>query len=338
MRGDLHWFFYRRFSLKNPMKQKMLISRRTARRGSLFTVWMLLLGCGSLHAATLIDLSKPVSESIPTPTGVYWTGNSITTGSPNETTPDGSPNGYNGILLVGNGSYSQTTGVNRTGTSGYGNGIRLATTATAPGTLGNPKIQVNLPAGNQLDMVATDFTGGVWVNFHSLLSGAQTVNLMNRGPWTPSSIGHWGLNLFKDASGNWQMAFQVGNGSTAATVQINVPVAMTIATGVWHHFGFSYDYNAAADNVVTFWMDGVNLGTQALNVNIAADTGSTKRFTIGERTTTGYSSVFDGTVDDVFVTTGLYEFQAIPEPGTYALLLFGAGVLLLIRRQRVCRS
>ncbi len=300
---------------------------------------MLLLGCGSLQAATLIDLSKPVSESIPVPTGVYWSGNSITSGSPNETTPDGSGNGYHGILAVGNGSYSQATGVNRPGTSGYGNGIRLSTALTAPGSLGNPKIQVNLPTGNQLDMVATDFTGGIWVNFQSLLSGAQTVNLMNRGPWTPSSIGHWGLNLIKDTSGNWQMVFQVGDGSNAATVQIDVPVTMTIATGVWHHFGFSYDYNAGAqDNVVTFWMDGVDLGSRALNVNIAADTGGTKRFTVGERTTTGYSSVFDGTVDDVFVTTGWYGFQAIPEPGTYALLLFGAGVLLLMRRRRACRS
>lgn len=324
------------------MKQKILILSGCGVRSLFCGAIALLFGWGggsASHAATLIDLARPVSESLPVISGVYWSGNSIASSPPYEITPDGSANGYHGFLLTGDGSYSQTTGVDRAGTSGYGNGIRLETTATAPGGSGNPKIQVNLPSGNALDMVATDFSGGLWVNFQSLLAGAQTVNLMNRGPWFVAGTGHWGLNLIKDASGNWQMAFQVADGTSLATVQVEVPVSLTIATGIWHHFGFSYAYGeGGGSNVVTFWMDGVNLGSQSLSVNIAADGGSTRRFAVGERTTTGYTSVFDGVVDDVFVTQGWYGFKAIPEPETYVLLFLGTGAFLLMRQKRTNRN
>jgi len=297
---------------------------------------VLVLGCGAgAQAAPIIDLSNPVSDSISTITGIYWTGNTITVGSPNDTTPDSSGNGYTGNLLVmGGTSISSTTGVNLAGTSGYGNGIRLATNATAPGGSGNPEILVNLAVTNNLSMVGTDFSGGAWLNFSSILSGAQTVTVMNRGVWNSAAQGSWGLNLVKDASGNWQMAFQVGNGSLKETEFLSIPTEMTITTGAWHHFGFSYDFVDGGNNVVTFWMDGVSLGTADFSIDITAGTTTgERRFTVGERGSSTYNSVFNGTVDDVFVTTGLYEFQAVPEPGTCAMIAL-AGLFVVLRRWR----
>ncbi len=288
-----------------------------------------------LHAAPVIDLRKPVTESVPAPTGIYWSGNTITPGTPYDSTPDGSGNGYSGFLLQGVGSYSTTTGVNKSWTSGYGNAIRLTTAAVAPGGDGNPKIQINLPntVPNALEMVATDFTGGLWVKLDSLLTGAQTITLINRGPWN-LAMGHWGLNLQKNISNQWEMAFQTGDGTQHATVTLALPVEMTITTGTWYHFGFNYQHGAGADpNTVSFWMDGTLLGSRNIAVDIAADTGTLRRFVVGERTTTGYNSVFNGSVDDIFVTTGIYEFQTIPEANVHALLLFGAGALLLLRKR-----
>lgn len=291
---------------------------------------------GTIQAAPFIDLSNPVSNSVGTITGIYWTNNSITTASPNNTTMDSSGNGYAGLLLVNGGtSISSTTGVNLAGTSGYSNGIRLATNATAPGS-GNPELLVNLPTPNNLGMVATDFTGGAWLNFDSILSSAQTITVMNRGPWNSASTGSWGLNLLKDVDGNWQMAFQVGDGISKETEFMAIP---SIATGEWHHFGFSYDYVNGGDNIVTFWMDGVNKGTANFSIDIETGiTTNARRFTVGERGTTAYTSVFNGVVDDVFVTTGLYDFQAVPEPGTYAMIALAAGLLVVSRLQKTVGS
>lgn len=295
----------------------------------------IVVGCSSWqmgHSAT-INLSTPVSNSVGTITGIYWTGNSVTPASPNDTTPDSSGNGYTGLLQLYTGtSIGLTTGVNRAGTSGYSNGIRLATSGTTASD-GNPNIVVNLPTPNSLEMVATDFTGGAWLNFNSILSGAQTVTVMNRGYWNSATVGSWGLDLVKDASGDWQMVFQVSNGVTSENQYIAMP---SIAVGEWHHFGFSYDYVAAGKDVVTFSMDGISLGTGEFSNDIASGTTTShRRFNVGERGTSTYNSVFDGTVDDVFVTTGLYDFGAIPEPGTAALLFLSAGVLLMGRRRRV---
>lgn len=330
---------------------------KSAKMGRLI---LFILGSGSLlflenAAGDVIDLSRPVSESLTTITGIYVTGNTL---NEENVTPDSSTNGYHLKGYAGTTSNPETnpligdiptltTGVDRPGTSGFSNAIRLSTPATASGGPGNPKLQIAMPRENALSMVGKDFTGGIWVSFNSLLSVSSgtthRIVLMDRGGFNinnGTNRGHWGLGIERNINGQWRLVFNTGNGASTNNLISNLYTDSLppLQLDEWYHFGFTYDYNEEGDNVVTFWMNGETIGTATTSLNITtltesdSDYETTRRFVVGERAVSTYLSVFDGSVDDIFVTEGIHTF-AIPEPSLFALLGLGATILFGTRRK-----
>lgn len=312
----------------------------SARKGFILCVGMVC-GLGAVQAAT-IDLAKPAGDpgNLASISGIYWRLDSTYVDDTFTKTADSSGNGYNGTLDQLNGAAlpSLVTGVNVSGASGYSNGLKVEGT----GTLGNPRVLLTLPAVNNLDMEATDFTGGMWVKMDEIDTGNdQMIVLMDRGGMNTHGYGpdggHWSFFLNKDTSDNWQFGFQTGNGSTYQNGYHNASFEnLSLQDGAWHHIGFNLDYISSGNSTVTFWLDGVSIGSASFTVDIMKGSADifVRRFGIGERTTsTYYTSNFTGVFDDVFVTTGLHDFQAIPEPAALGLVILGAGYMIGKRRR-----
>lgn len=289
----------------------------------------------------VITLDQPVSNSVASITGIYYPFTSVTA----TTTPDASGHGYTGNLAADNGTTPfQTTGVNAPGTSGYGSGIRFSTSATSPGSLGNPRVFANLPTVNNLGMAATSFTGGAWLQFNSILSGVtQTVMIMDRGGYNShngTNGGHYSLFLTKDASDNWKIGFDVGDGTNSVSVFSNLTSQnWDLQNGNWHNIGFSFLYGGGtSSNTINFWLDGINVGsaTESIQITSGASDAVTRRFSIGERAASSYVSVFNGSMDDVFVTNGVYTFSpAVPEPNAASLSLIGCALFGMLRLKTI---
>lgn len=294
----------------------------------------------SAQAQSVIDLSKPVSDSIGTITGVYYKFNSTNTTIYGPATPDLSGNSYTGYLDAGTNVPvpSLTGGVNLSGTSGYSNGLVLYSPSTASADMN--RVYATLPISNNLAMVATDFTAGMWLRFDSVSTNTQKIILMDRGGMNTmygTNTGHWTLFLDKDASDNWLLGFQVGNGMTNQNGYNNSTYQnLNLQDGAWHHLGFTYNYDATNDNVVTFWQDGASIGSASFDIDITSGDPSydTRRFAVGNGAVSQYTTYLDGDIDDLFVTTGLYTFQPVPEPGSVALILFAAGLFASFCRRK----
>ncbi len=302
------------------------------------------LACGLVLAAStnaaVIDLAKPVSESLDTITGIYWKVDSI---YDTNRTADASGNNYNGYLEAGVNSPAPsvlTPGVNLPGTTGYGSAIRLTTNVASPAESDrNSRIYYNTPSvGSRLNLQATDFTAGAWLNFSSLQTGTQLVMVMDRGArnLNPNGSGGphgggWSFFLEKNASGNWRIGFTARDNTASTTVYNGAYSDLGIDLGEWIHIGITFDYNAESDNTVNFFINGASAGTASIARDITAGlTLNGLRFSVGERAQSTYTSTFDGAMDDIFVTEGLHSFQAVPEPGSVALVLAaGVGVLAL---------
>lgn len=329
------------------MKQNAPLSIRSRGRLLAACLFAPLLAIGHAAASTLIDLSRPVSESLDTITGIYW---NFETLYPNpkdasnyNVIKDLTANNYTSYidaLLGTNPLPTLAGGVSRPGTGGYGNAISFK-----PGsTTGNPRAYTNMPEANSLTMVNTSFTGGLWLQLDSVNSGTQRIILMDRGGLNTSNgvnKGAWAFYLEKNAAGSWLLAFQSNSGTQYSNGFHDASYQpLNLQDGGWHHLGFNYEYRADEANVVTFWLDGVAIGTATLATDISGggkDT-TTQRFSAGERAVSTWQSRLDGSIDDLFVTSGIYGFQAIPEPGTYALLgiaiTLAAGARHRSRRQR----
>lgn len=268
-----------------------------------------------LRATSPIDLSRPVDESLPSVTGVHWRFDALDGGA--TATPDSTINGYTGHLEPGHGTAPHlTSGVDLPGTSGYGSALRLQTAETVVGPQPNPRVYTNLPPLNHLGMADTDFTGGAWLKLNSLLPEAQFIMIMDRGGCHYLSDdpdgGHWSFYLTKEADGQWKLCFQTGDGST--NQEVAIPIA-EITTDVWNHYGFSYRHGGegGADEV-TLWLNGQPAGTGPFAVKITSGSSDyiTRRFAAGERNTSGYLSIMDGALDDLFVTVGFHPFKPLP--------------------------
>lgn len=301
----------------------------------------------SFLSADLIDLNRPVGDSLSTITGIYISADTTEASGPDTLTPDLSPNGYDMKFIQGTGAAlpSLTPGVNKPGASGFGNGIRLNTTQTTSGDPGNPHLHVTMPVTNNMGMVDVSFTGGAWLNFNSVQSTSQYIIIMDRGGFnlptsagsTGANYGHWGLALQKSSTGLWRMEFNMGDGfGTSRIFNSTTYNNWDIQLQEWNHFGFTYTFDPDGDNTVNFYLNGVNVGTVTTSRNITAGANYTpnRTFTIGDRTVSTRTSLFDGSVDDIFATQGIHTFvHLIPEPAA-ALLLTIAGTFCAVRKRR----
>ena len=87
--------------------------------------------------------------------------------------------------------------------------------------------------------------------------------------------------------------------------------APDLGDGEWHHVGFNYLYDETGENhTVVFWLDGGRLDEASIKVVISSGHPdyAVRRFYVGEVTIPNFLSIFDGAVDDVFVTEGVYDF------------------------------
>ncbi len=274
---------------------------------------------------TLIDLGKSISDNGITPTGIYWNfdGNAL----------DGSPSGYNGSLVGGKPGQGPTyvEGV-------FGQAIRLQ--GTNDTNQRDPSVYwsgTGAADNARMDFVGQSFTGGAWVSFDSIRTGStQYVHLLERGQYSPSgySQNFFSLALEKDVNDQWKIVFNIANPSLG----VHRPASTVVTTAFndldWHHVGFTFEYVPSGNNLITFYLDGVQLGavrTESFDL-VATSLERDRKFTVGERGTSLWTSDFNGAVDDVFITSGLYTFYTIPEPGTVVL---GGGMLMVLMGARV---
>lgn len=323
-----------------------------------FLACVSLAGVSVLGNAAIIDLSRPVDESI-SPNGIYWTYDSASGVAPDQTTPDSSGNGYTGSLVVGlnNGSPvnapTLATGVSVPGTSGYGDAVNVISKNGTPSYTANMNPSVRFQGSNgtpgssyAFTMGDTDFTGGTWMYMDdsslNVTSGAyRSMTIMTSGNWFTNTP-YWTLYLEKTNMNVWNLGFSAGDGTTFNSGSVATGVTgLNFFTDEWVHLGFNFDDSS---NTVSFWINGELLATTLSLTNgvgtpgTGADTYVQKTFRVGESVTSAfYNSIgFSGAFDDTFVTTGIHSFAAVPEPSTWALgILGGAAVMLLLRRSRV---
>lgn len=263
-------------------------------------------------AASEIDLSKPVSASVPEITGIYWNFDDLSDATP--MVEDASGNNHAGHLEAGEGEKpTAVEGVNIKGVSGFKTALRLATTAAKPGGKGNPRVTANLPVENNLAMSGMDFTGGLWVRFFSVSgAGDQMAILLGRGCHSvrlgESDAGLYVLFLQR-RNGEWRIGFQTGDGFELCTIYSD-PL-FDFDAEVWHHLGFNVRGRPGGESSVTLWLDGNKIAELPLAVAITSgnEDSMVRRFAVGDRTTSNFGSLFDGAVDDVFVTEGIYDFS-----------------------------
>ncbi len=280
-------------------------------RNSLLAIVALAWPGGGLHANSVIDLTKPVASSIK-PDGLYWSfdGGTIDDWMP-DPVDDLSGNGYAGYLLAG-GKKPQPTYV--AGKFGTAIGIQGNTPPETMDdgstvTFQNPRITwktYNAPAGqdtSQIDMHDKSFTAGVWIKLDKINSGeVQTIRLLHRGQ--AESV--WSLDLRKGEDDLWKLAsnmsgFQTAFNSTAQSDALN--------DGQWHHLAFSFRKEDSSGTVV-FWIDGVQIGDEVTSEGRLPETQPKDRiFTLGESNTGSFPTGFEGALDDLFVTSGVYTFK-----------------------------
>ncbi len=296
--------------------------------------------------AAAINLARPVSDSIAVDK-LNWKFDETS----GETVANSAASGatYDGELATGSAGNSPSfvPGVDRPGTSGYGNSVNLPTGGSS--AVDNSSVYWNADdtSDDALDLVGEDFTGGAWINFNLIDPAEQRVVVMDRGTY---SAGYsFGLGLLKTlnaGNGNayqWRVEIQVGGNSASnegneTRYSAFLPVG-TINVGEWNHFGFAYDYaENPGENLATLYLNGSKLATVAFSESIAIS-NARRKLHVGERSVFPYNSSFDGKVDDLFFTSGLHTFTAVPEPATIAFVISGSlGLMIWMRRRRQTRG
>lgn len=294
-------------------------------------------------AAQVIRIDQPISSSL-TPDGIYWdfNGGSIGTNSPGSIT-DQSGNGFHGVLQP-----AQTTAVNPTYAAGrFGTGVSITPSSANPAADRDPNIfwDASTPYTGQLDFVGKSFTGGAWLKLDSVTSptSTQRIYIMERG-YSGGSQNFFNFRLTRYSSqpnSIWAFHLELGNGTSANTTitsTMNEALAVgALPLGEWNHLGFTYQYGET-ESVVTFWLNGEQLGDSVLtNYKLAATSQAIHRtFRVGERSVSSYTSYWNGVIDDAFVTSGAYQFTAIPEPSAIFSTVAGGVIMFLRFRRRFC--
>ncbi len=292
-------------SVAVPFRHRLLELSRLGRIAMLFGA----LGMSPLLHADIINLSKPVSESIK-PDGIYWNfdGADIGQSSP-EIVQDHSGNGYDGRLTAGGSHISLPSYIKgRFGTALHVDcTIPVGKDGEAVESTRVPKSSVrwrlrDTPGAwenTKLDMDGKSFTGGVWIKFDEVdPAPSQTIVLFQRG--RKDSV--WYFRLQKKKGSDWSLHFRQAR-STADT--------SIFSDHDWHHVAFSYDVQPDG-STVTFWLDGVEFGKPVHikdDPRIPTPDDTDRGFRLGEQHIGSFSTGFTGALDDAFVTSGVHTFK-----------------------------
>ncbi len=256
----------------------------------------------------VIDLSKPVGESIK-PDVLYW---AFDDGSVGFMMPDPvedlSGNGFSGKLMEGakNPTPIYTEGKFGTAILLQGNTPSSETPEGKLQTFLNPRVSCVANAKKEvsdpslLHMKATNFTAGAWVRIDEVNDGKmQRIPVFYLGHLTG-----WKFEIFKEVNGSWLLRFSGGGGSAKIPVE-----AVDLGDKHWHHVAFAYSLRGE-DGEVVFYVDGSPLGDPLeLKGRIGQEEGISSFFTMGEFNVGNFSDGLVGAFDDAFVTTGAHTFK-----------------------------
>lgn len=242
---------------------------------------------------SVINLNKPVSESLK-PDGFYW---SFDDGLIGESEPkvigDLSGNGFDGQIARGAAPAMPTyaEGV-------FGTGIFVEGFADVSWRKGSQYDNAQDP--DRLTMKGQPFTGGVWYRMDSL----KPVNhvLIRRDD---NSIG-WRLLLMKaddtehDVDGTaWFLNLEYGDSRVRSRSQGQTSV---FTDKKWHHIGFSVTPEGEEGRfTVEYWLDGQHFDTITFLAKIPNPNPEKRFLSVGTGTW--------GSLDDAFVTTGAHTFK-----------------------------
>lgn len=252
------------------------------------------------YGSSVISLDKPISGSI-TPDILYYTFDAEA-GIQNESTNQG----HDGKVRAG--SFHVPKPVDgRFGLALYFSGESKSDTSIR-------NSYVEILQGDELNFDEyPSFTMGVWLRLNKDLPivEGQKIILFDKGGTAYNGSDSGGFSFYlrrspgEEESGRWEMIFETRNGQRGAIIK-TVPVVLPLANTEWHHVGVAFDRDNQA---VLFWFNGeevdISPESQKLNMEIAA---TQRGAIIGERQTNGYMSVFQGELDDFFITSGIYKF------------------------------
>lgn len=122
-----------------------------------------------------------------------------------------------------------------------------------------------------IDAAPTALTISAWVRITSLSSSLQTVAWLvyNHDVTTPP----YGIGL--DLNNSGMRASLVKSGAYQSN---DPPVGGALSLGTWHHAGMAYD-----GSLVTFYVDGVAVGTWTPTGSAALDLGSSSCWSVGAK-------------------------------------------------------
>jgi hypothetical protein len=270
-----------------------------------------LTGAHSLRGSeNIIDLTKPVSETL-TPDVIYWKfDDGIIGDSMPDPVSDLSGNNLNGALLAGDKKPQPNYVKGKFGTAIHveGNTPNETDENGKMRTFPNPRITwraagSDRPDDQTLDLAGKSFSGGVWVKFDEILSGErQIVYVFHRGV---PPVSHWSFALMKTPTGEWTLNFYVPK----LAKRIESP-NFYLDDNDWHHIGFSFEVGEV-ESTLTFWMDGERLGDPMKTDGSIPPTEriNERVFTLGEGNVGNFGNGLVGAFDDAFVTTGVYSFM-----------------------------
>jgi hypothetical protein len=239
---------------------------------------------------------------------------------------DGSTNGNNGIPT------NLTYSTNRFGISG------------AAGNFSQPQYltqsYITIPNFSTLDNFPVTYSA--WFTLNNLITNPEGTLMTLIGKEAATFRHEGAVALINGASGPYtnKIAY-MGYSTNYATPNENFVSTFTPNTGQWYNLVFTYN----ASKVATFYINGVQIDQQIYE-NLAPNN---MEFRIGSSSSPVFDinadrPSWDGLIDDVTVynralnsteVTDLYNFQAVPEPSTYALLLVsGAASLWALRRRK----
>lgn len=241
----------------------------------------------------VIDLNKPVSESLK-PNGFYWSFDDGLIGeSQPETVVDLSGNGFDGQISRGTATATPTYAEGVFGTGIYAQGAALV------------KWQIkhklnNASAPSKLIMKGQPFTGGIWFKMDDKKAAAHT--LIRRDE---NTIG-WRLMVQRlpgedaDSEGDaWQLNLAYGDSRDRGR---SLAITSVFGDGKWHHIGFSVAPETNGERFTTvFWLDGTIFDIVSFEATIPDPDPEQQFLIVG-------NGVW-GLVDDAFVTTGIHTFK-----------------------------